>query len=115
MSAVRELHERAMELAQAALLERESGNDVRAIELVKEAAPLELMAAERLPKTRESEPTRSILFRSAAALALQAQDFETAERLVYDGLAGFPPPSVRQELLELREQILQAMPIPDVS
>lgn len=115
MSVVRELHDRAMELAQAALLERESGNDARAIELAREAAPLELMAAEQLPKARESEPTRSILFRSAAALAFQAQDYETAERLVYDGLAGYPPPAVRRELFDLREQILRAMQIPDAS
>ncbi len=105
MSTVRELHNQAMQLAQQALLARQSGDFERAEILARQALPIEVQAAERITKTLESEPTRSILYRSAASLAYQSNDFAKAQRLVAEGLAGNPPPRVEQELKDLFEQI----------
>ncbi|CAN5393489.1 hypothetical protein BH09PAT4_BH09PAT4_09490 [soil metagenome] len=105
MSTVRDLHGQAMQFAQEALIARESGNDKASVELAKQALSLEIEAAGRISKEKTSEPTRSILYKSAASLAYQAHDLDTAERLVFEGLAGSPPARVRQELKDLYEQI----------
>lgn len=105
MSTVRELHRQAMHLAQEALVRRESGDLAAARQFAAQALPIEIQAAELIDKAIESEPTRSILFQSAASLAFQAGDYPTAQRLVAEGLSGFPPPKVEQELKELFEQI----------
>ncbi len=105
MSTVRELHDTAMRLAQDALVARERGDHARAASLAGEAVPAEIEAAERVAKTPASEPTRSILYRSAASLAYQANDFALAQRLVFEGLSGWPSPHVEDELKQLYEQI----------
>jgi hypothetical protein len=105
MSTVRELHNQSMQFAQEALIARESNDTASAIALAKQALALEMEAAGRISKDRNSEPTRSILYKGAASLAYQARDYDTAERLVFEGLTGFPPPRVRQELKDLYEQI----------
>ncbi|MEA2586963.1 MAG: hypothetical protein QOF33_5048 [Thermomicrobiales bacterium] len=105
MATVRELHNQAMELAQRAMVEREFGNPVTARELAAAALPFEMQAAQMIEKTIESEPTRSILYQSAGSLAYQAGDFALAKRLVAEGLSGFPPARVEQELSELYDKI----------
>ena len=52
----------------------------------------------------DHEPTRSVLFRSAASLAIDCKEYLEAERLIGEGLAGNPPPDIRIELRELYEQ-----------
>jgi hypothetical protein len=106
MNTVRELHDQAMRLAQQALVARESGDLARAEVLARQALPLEIQAAERIAKVPANEPTRAILYRSAASLAYQCQDFAAAQRLVAEGLAGSPPPRVEQELKDLAEMIM---------
>ena len=105
MSTVRELHQQAMELAQEALIRRERRDLDAARELAARALPLEIRAAGLVEKVKESEPTRSILYRGAASLAFQAGDYATAQRLVAEGLSGFPPPRVEQELKDIFEEI----------
>jgi hypothetical protein len=94
-----------MTLSDEARSLRLSGSQDRAREVTTQALALELEAAERIPKTPESEPTRSILYRSAAALAYKAGDFQTAQRLVFEALSGYPSPRVEQELKDLYEQL----------
>lgn len=115
MNTVRDLHNQAMALAQRAFLAREAEHGADAARLASEALAFEREAAGRLDKTPTSEPTRSILYRSAATLARQAGDLAQAQRLVAEGLAGYPPPRVEQELKDLLEEIGAAsyVAIPD--
>lgn len=105
MTTVNELHPRAMDLADEAFRLRRSGSDARAKEMFLEALELERAAAVLLPPDEQAEPSRSILYRSAASLAYNGEDFSTAERLVAQGLSGFPPIEIREELKNLYEDI----------
>ena len=107
---VRELHHEAMAFAQDAMIARHVHNDTeRFRQLAAQALPLEVEAAQRLERTKESEPTRSILYLSAASLAWQAEDYKQARELVREGLSGFPSPRTEHNLHELAANI----PAPD--
>jgi hypothetical protein len=58
-----------------------------------------------VPAEESSEPTRSILYLSAASLAYQGKQFEVARRFIARGLAGYPPPRLERELRSLFEQV----------
>ena len=98
------LHAAAMEQVETALVARLGHDHARAALLFKEALRLELEALGALPP-EHLEPTRSILRRSAATLALDCNDPALAERLVAQGLADDAPPSVAEELRDLMEQV----------
>jgi hypothetical protein len=98
---VRDLHRQAMDLAVPALMARQRGNSEEAVALARQALPLELAAAEKIAKTIESEPTRSILYLSAATLAYEAGDLPQAQRLIGEALSGYPSPKTEYDLLEL--------------
>lgn len=104
MTTVRELHDQAMMMAQDALVLRETGAGAEANSLASRALHLELQAASQIPNDSGSEPTRSILYRSAASLALQVGELDVVQRLVGEGLAGFPSASTRDELIALLKQ-----------
>ena len=101
MCTVRSLHDEAMALAQLALVARHTGDLARAAALAREACGLEAQAASLVPEGADSEPTRSILHRSAAWLALDANLPEEAIRLAERGLAGSPPAAIAVELKEV--------------
>lgn len=105
MTTVNDLHPQAMDLAESAFLYRNKGEMEMAKGLFLQALALEQQAASLLPAIRESEPSRSVLYRSAASLAYNACDYDTADRLVAYGLSGFPPPEVKAELKNLYEEI----------
>lgn len=105
MSKVRELHSKAMELAHLSMVARHTQDWDRAESLAREAHLYESQAAELVPEGQASEPTRSILYRSAASLAYQCKDFRAAQRLIAKGLSGYPTPQVEQELKDLYEQV----------
>ncbi len=98
---VNNLHTRAMDVAETAFLHRFRGNDTAAHELFVEAYHLEKEAALQLEHQYEAEPTRSVLFRSAASLALNAGNFEEAERMIFKGLLGDPPTEIADEMRDL--------------
>ncbi len=104
MSQVRELHEKAMKLAQLVLVARHQGDIQQAEELARQALGYEVSAADLIPYNDSSEPTRSIFYRSAASLALQCNEFDFALKLVAKGLSGYPPEEIKQELKDLYEQ-----------
>ena len=116
MSKVKELHDKAMELAHLALIARHQDNPAKAEALARDACQYETQAAHLVLKEPAAEPTRSILYRGAASLAYQSKDFVKAQELIAEGFAGFPPPWVAQELRDLAEQInellnpLQSLP-----
>jgi IrrE N-terminal-like domain len=101
-----DLHHQAMELFESALLARRTGDEARTRALLIEALGLESSAADTLAEEYSTEPTRSILYRGAASLALQLGDAQAARRYVEAGLRGHPPHDLGDELTTLREQAL---------
>lgn len=73
----------------------------RARSLFRQACAKESAAAERLVDNLEEEPTRSVLFRSAASLAIEGKQFMRAAYLIACGLEGTPPSEIREELRNL--------------
>lgn len=96
------LHETAMGFAQEAMLAQDRDEVLRLSRLAFEH---ERDAAEMLVGEIKEEPTRSILYRSAATLARDCGDYSEAERLIAAGLSGYPPADVAAELRELWEII----------
>lgn len=105
MNSVRDLHNEAMRLAQLAMVARHAGEFERAQSLALQAYQYEAEAADLVPNEESSEPTRSILYRSAASLAYQSKEFKVAQRLIAKGLSGYPPVQIEQQLRDLYEQV----------
>lgn len=105
MKEIRDLHHRAMRLAEAAARARQSADGADAARLLREAFECESQAAALAKDDPTLEPTRSILHRSAGWLALECGELREAERLAAVGLSGNPPHSVAEELRELLEQL----------
>lgn len=105
MTDVRALHRDAMELADQATIARRLGNEVGAKALFARAVEMESAAAAVYATQHEAEPTRSILFRSAASLALDAGDVRSAERLIATALTGETPEPIAEELRDLLESV----------
>jgi len=105
LTTANEFHGAAMEQAELALIARLAHDHERADALFLEALRLELGALQALPVSGEIEPTRTILRRSAATLALDCNDPNLAERLVAQGLADGAPPPLDEELRDLMEQV----------
>lgn len=94
-------HDEAMVLAEDADLHRRRGNHAEARKCFAQA-----LALERAVASEEStEPSRSILYRSAAWLALEAEEPREAERLGALGLSGSNVPDrVADELRAVMEE-----------
>ncbi len=99
-------HRRAMELADDAFAAKSAGDASKATELFRQAYEAERQAAALVSEDLAAEPTRSVLHRSAASLALQSGDLRAAERLIATALAGDPPPEVAEELRVLFRQMM---------
>ena len=99
-------HQQAMDLVEAAILERMRGNLARTEELYAQALDLELAAIRDMEERNDqSEPTWSVLHRSAGWMALNSHQLRRAEQLAAKGLAGDPHPEIAEELRNLLEQI----------
>lgn len=105
MSEVRKLHDEAMSLAETASVAKLRGDLEGAMHLLRQAYDKELKAAELMAGDLALEPTRSILFRSAASLAIDCNEFREAERLIARALSGNPPVDIAEELRDLLEQV----------
>ena len=114
MPTTRELHLRAMEFMDEALylvkpalrVEELQLENFRVERLFREALKFEASAADSVSNLFELEPTRSVLHRGAASLALRVGDVVTARRYIAAALQGNPPSEIRQELDEIRSQLL---------
>lgn len=104
MNSITAIHREAMEYANLAFVAKAKGEIDKSGVLFRKAFELERKAAEQLTDQTEAEPTRSVLLRSAATLALDCGEYTEAERLVYLGLSGNPPAAIRQELQEVLER-----------
>ena len=104
---VKNTHRAAMNLMQQAIVLRETGKEAMAVELFVQTFELEKQAALMLLTDFDKEPTRSILYRSAASLAIDCGKYREAEKLVTQGLAGNPPEDIAEELRNLYEDVNQ--------
>ncbi len=95
-----------MELAKKAELARVDGDGQLSQKLAEQAYRLERAAAEELISYPGSEPTRSVLFRSAASLAFSLGKLSEAKVLIETALSGRPFPEMMGELEELHVKIL---------
>ena len=109
MPTTRELHLRAMELLDEAWMSART--QLRISGLLTRALGFEKAAADSVAIRVDLEPTRSVLHRSAANLALRVGDHATAIQYVETGLKGHPPTEIKLELQTVREQalVLQAL------
>lgn len=94
------LHAQAMSHANDGFAHRVLGQHAQAAAEFREAWKLERQVAMSL-LALSLEPSRSILFRSAASLALLCGETDDARRLAHLGLGGDPPLRVREVLLEV--------------
>jgi len=102
---VNALHNRAMELAGRAFHADVHGDYSTAETLFRDAFEEERQAALLLADDTDAEPTRSVLLRSAATLAVDCREFREAERLVALGLSGSPPAELCEELRDVLETV----------
>jgi hypothetical protein len=105
MEKIEALHNQAMDLAEKAIILRIRKRIDESIDVFNEAFLLEKEAAMLLKDLYEFEPSRSIMFRSAASLALNARLFRDAEKMIAIGLSGNPSESIADELRNLYENI----------
>jgi hypothetical protein len=95
-------HRAAMDAYDVYEAARKEGRHAAARVALHQALALETAAAKDVPA--DLEPTRSVLFRSAASIALDAGLATDARRLIAEGLRGSPPAAIKQELLALLDQ-----------
>lgn len=98
-----DLHQKAMELADEAFYAKKKENFEEAQTKYLLAFEYEKAAAMLLLSEYRQEPTRSVLFRSAASLLLSLPSptyvhFRNAEQMVAYGLSGNPPEEIATEL-----------------
>lgn len=109
MSKVKALHQQAMDLAEQADLKKLRGDAAKAEEILRQALALEAEAAQLIAEDTNAEPTRSVLHRSAAMLAVECGELQMAERLIAVAIApaltgqftGSPPTDIAEELKDL--------------
>ncbi len=105
-SQINQLHEEAMNLAETAFLkEKKEKNLPEAQELYRKAFELERQSAMLLSEDFDNEPSRSVLFQSAANLAFCAKMYREAEQMVGFALSGNPPSQIHEELRLLLRKI----------
>jgi hypothetical protein len=105
MSQIQTLHQQAMDLAEAAAVARLRSAIEQAEQLTRQAFEQEAQAANLIADVLDAEPTRSVLHRSAASLAIECGELRTAERLIATALSGNPPSEIAEELKDLFIQI----------
>ena len=105
MQEIAKLHHIAMGYADQAEHARLLGNYDSALAFSLQAFEHEKQAAQLLKNKYDLEPTRSVLFRSAATLALECKKTREAERLIASALVGDPPSEIAEELRDLLENV----------
>ena len=98
------LHEQAMEWADKARFARRARDDDAHYNFMHKAFELEKQAALMI-KSEDSEPTRSVLHRSAASLAYRCKMYREAEWLISRALIGNPPGEIISELRRLSRKV----------
>ncbi len=94
-----------MALADLADQAKRSGNIDEYEKLNREALQYESSAAWQVVGDISFEPSRSVLLRSAATLAIECGELRDAERLIGAALGGEPPSEIADELRDLLEDV----------
>ena len=105
MKRVSKSHTKAMDLAEQAMVAKARRQPTKARDLFAQALLSERKAAMHLLDRTDDEPSRSVLFRSAASLAFHAGEFREAERMISHALVGEPPEEILEGLRDLQEDI----------
>lgn len=105
MSDIKQRHREAMSERDSAISAKLDGNEALALRHLRAAYVLEAAAANEFTDRHAAEPSRSILFRSAATIAKECGLLEDAQKLIYKALAGDPPPAIKIELQDLLEEV----------
>jgi hypothetical protein len=101
---LQEFHRLAMDNAELSLMALRQGNFEKFRQLSSQAFIYEKKAALGL-YDQQIEPSRSVLFRSAAYIALDNADFIEAQKLYEFALEGDVPNEIEEELKELKFEI----------
>lgn len=96
-------HHAAMEALDEADAATKRGDEARAKAATRRALTLEARAAANVPP--RFEPTRSVLYRSAASIAIELGETIEARRLAYEGLRGEPPAEIKAEIFQVLDRI----------
>lgn len=104
MGNVSDLHNKAMECVDHAVMERRRGNEKRATEFFEQALKFELNAIDALDD--QNGLSWSILHRSAGWLALDCDQPRLAKELANKALVGHPHPKIAEELRDLLKETI---------
>src|SRR5882724_6544101 len=105
MTTTSKLHDEAMSLADNAWLKRYEGEFSAYKDMIRAAYEKEREAAESIIKEVDLEPTRSVLLRSAASLALECVETREAERLVLFFFKQKTAYEIAEELRDINEHV----------
>lgn len=94
-----------MLLASEAILLKKENKFKESKSIFLDACNLEFKAASLVENLAENEPSRSILYLSAASLAWRGEDFKFAERLIAEAMNGYPPEQVKNDLRQLLAKV----------
>ena len=104
MTKASDLHNQAMENVDDAFFARKRGDEQAALRSFEQALAKEAAAIDALEERERVQPMYSVLYRSAAALALDCGRLSEAKTLAYKGLALGPYTEIEEELLDVLEQ-----------
>ena len=104
MTQIDQLHNQAMDLAENAFLAQQKGDKIAFVQLSREAFLLEKAAAMLLQNQFDAEPSRSILFKSAAFLAYDAQEYQECRDMITYTLLGKPDEIIKTEMNQLFDE-----------
>ncbi len=109
MNQAQTLHREAMALAYDAFSAQQQSNFQQYLALSRKAFEKEKEAAWLLFDQFKAEPTRSVLFRSAAQLAFNCGLIREAEQLIAAALIGNPPAEIMAELRQMSRAVLSSL------
>lgn len=101
---VNDLHKEAMRFQELAIKARKNELQEESLRNFAKAFEFEKQAFILFNSQSQEEPTRSILLKSVATMALQANLYRDAEKYVCMGLAGDPTADIAEELRDLLQQ-----------
>ena len=99
------IHDKAMKLAQEAIMARIGHDEIKAQTLYKQSFDLEREAAYIYVERFDKEPIRSILYRSAASLAIECHLYQEADLLIQQGQSSNTPLDVMDDFQELKDKM----------
>jgi hypothetical protein len=96
-------------IQEAIVAEHVQGDKQASLRFTELAFEAEKQAAFFLLSKFDNEPMRSLVFRSAASLALQCKRYLEAKKMVHQGLAGNPPDDIAAQLIAVYEMVEKEM------